>query len=142
MLNIQIHTHTHTHTGTHKGTHKGTHQLDVCELLGHGEGVAADAEDVALHRLRLGLEHSQPVRRRGADLGQRLLVLAECGQLPDQPLGHLLHGLTIQLPETEREREGGRERENNISNLCTDDAWLRRIITQGERVLSPEKPLL
>lgn len=85
------------------------HQLYVGELLGHGEGVVADGQHVPLDGLGLGLQHSQPVGGRGVDLHQRLLVLTQRGQLPDQGLRHLLHRLPVEL-EDGRAGEGGVER--------------------------------
>lgn len=68
------------------------------ELLGDGERVVADGQHVPLDgRLRLGLERRQPLGCRGVDLDQRLLVLAQHSQPPDQALAHLPHRLPVHL---------------------------------------------
>lgn len=75
-----------------------SYQLYVRELLGDGEGVVADGQHVPLDgRLRLGLERRQPLACRGVDLDQRLLVLAQHRQPPDQALAHLSHSLPVHL---------------------------------------------
>lgn len=88
----------------------GSHQFYVCELLGDGEGVAADGQHVPLDGgLRLGLERGQALGRRGVDFDQRLLVLALHRQPPDQALAHLADGLPVNLVDG-REMESVRTR--------------------------------
>lgn len=75
-----------------------SHQLYVRELLGDGEGVVADGQQVSLGGgLGLRLQGAEPLGRRGVDLDQRLLVLAEHRQPPDQALAHLADRLPVNL---------------------------------------------
>lgn len=60
-----------------------TYQLYVSQLLSQSVRVTADSDDVPLYGLWLGLENSEPIRGRGADFCQDLLVLAECGEFAD-----------------------------------------------------------
>lgn len=75
-----------------------SHQFYVCELLGDGEWVVADGQHVSLDgRLGLRLQSRQSLGRRGVDLHQRLLILTEHRQPPDQALAHLADCLPVNL---------------------------------------------
>ena len=77
-----------------------SHQFYVRELLGDSEGVVADRQHVSLDgRLGLRFESRQPLGCRGVDLDQRLLVLTEHRQPPDQALAHLADRLSVNLVE-------------------------------------------
>lgn len=81
-----------------------SHQFDVGELLGDSERVIAQGQHVSLDgRLGFGFQSGETFRRRGVDLDQGLLVLAEHSQPPDEPLAHLADGLPVNLMEEERE---------------------------------------
>lgn len=82
-----------------------SHQFYVRELLGDSEGVVADGQHVSLDgRLGLCFKSSQPFSCCGVDLDQRLLVLAEHRQPPDQALAHLADRLSVNLVEGCREK--------------------------------------
>lgn len=75
----------------------------MCELLGDSEGVVADGHHVSLDgRLGLRFKSRQSLSCSGINLDQRLLILAEHCQPPDQALAHLADGLSVNLSD-ERE---------------------------------------
>lgn len=81
-----------------------SYQFYVRELLGDGEGVVADGQHVSLDgRLGLCLQRRQSLGRRGVDFHQRLLVLAQHRQPPDQALTHLSNRLPVHLHVRERD---------------------------------------
>lgn len=80
------------------GYNNFSHQFYVRELLGDGKWVVADGQHVSLDgRLGLCLESRQSLGRRGVDFDQRLLVLAQHRQPPDQTLTHLANRLPVNL---------------------------------------------
>lgn len=79
----------------------GSHQFYVGQLLGHGEGVVADGQDVPVDA-GFGLEDGEALSHRGVDLDQSLLVLAEDRQPPDQTLAQLARRLPVNLPNGRR----------------------------------------
>lgn len=89
------------------------HQFYVCELLGDSERVVADGQHVSLDgRLGLCLESRQSLGRCGVDFDQRLLILAEDRQPPDQALAHLANCFPVNLMGGQRGR-----RKSVIQNL-------------------------
>lgn len=72
----------------------------MCELLGQGIGVVADAEDVLLDGRGLGLEGHQLIGDRGIDFDDALIPLAHGRQLLVHVLKDLVHGLPVGLKVT------------------------------------------
>lgn len=91
-----------------------SHQFYVRELLGDGKRIVADGQHVPLDgRLGLCLKSGESLGRRGVDFDQRLLILAQHRQPPDQTLTHLANRLPVNLMDgwmdEEVERAKGRE---------------------------------
>lgn len=91
----------------------GSHQFYVGQLLGHGEGVVADGQDVPVDA-GFGLEDGEALSHRGVDLDQSLLVLAEDRQPPDQTLAQLARRLPVNLPNG----RGGGQNASSQSGGC------------------------
>lgn len=77
----------------------------MCELLGDSKWVVADGQHVSLDgRLGLRLKSRQSLGRCGVDFDQRLLILAEDRQPPDQALAHLANCFPVNLVDGQRGR--------------------------------------